>query len=383
MMEYRQLGNTEMKVSVIGMGCEGFSEDQYQMTKRLFDAAERLGINYFDLYASDPEVRKAVGEALQGRREHFLIQGHICSIWENGQYVRSRNLKKVKEHFERMMEYLQTEYLDVGMIHYCDSLSDWEEIVQKGILDYARELKEAGVIRHIGLSSHNPLVAEKAVLEGGIEVLMFAVNPCYDLQPASENVEDLWADETYVNRYLNMDPDRQRLYETCMEKGVGITVMKAFGGGDLLDAEMSPAGVALTVNQCIHYALSRPAVSVVLAGSHSVEELEDCAAYCDASEEEKDYAEAFATFPRVSWKGHCMYCSHCDPCPSHIDIATVTKFLNLARAQSAIPETVREHYGLLEHHAGECIRCGACEKRCPFNVPVMENMVKAKQVFGR
>lgn len=381
-MEYRQLGNTGMRVSVIGMGCEGFSEDDYKMTGRLFDAAQEMGINYFDLYASDPELRKAVGQALHGRRDRFFIQGHICSIWENGQYVRSRNLKKVKKHFEEMMKLLDTDYLDVGMIHYCDSMKDWDDIINNGILDYAVELKESGRIRHIGLSSHNPLVAEKAVLTGDIEVLMFAVNPCYDLQPASEDVEDLWADRTYADTYVNMDPDRQRLYELCEEKGVGITVMKAFGGGDLLNMELSPAGVALTVNQCIHYALSRPGVAVVLAGAHDTDQLAASAAYCDAEEEERDYADAFSTFPRVSWEGHCMYCSHCAPCPSHIDVAMVTKFLNLAGTKKEIPETVREHYLSLERHGGDCIACGACEKRCPFHVPIIENMKKARERFG-
>ena len=188
-MEYRLLGKTGLNVSVIGMGCEGFSEDHYRMTGRMFDAAEELGINYFDLYAADPKIRKAVGEALKGRREKFIIQAHLCSIWENGQYVRTRNLEKVKAHFKELLKLLGTSYLDVGMIHYCDSEKDWKDIVENGILDYARELKEQGVIRHIGLSSHNPLVARQAVLEGGIEVLMFAVNPCYDLQPASDDVE--------------------------------------------------------------------------------------------------------------------------------------------------------------------------------------------------
>ena len=381
-MEYRELGNTGLKVSVIGMGCEGFAEDNYQMAQPLFDAAERLGINYFDLYASDPEMRRAVGKALRGRRDKFLIQSHLCSVWKNGQYVRSRDLAEVKAAFEEMMSLLGTDYLDVGMIHYCDAMKDWESIVDNGILDYARELKAQGRIRHIGLSSHNPLVAERAVKEGGIEVLMFSVNPCYDLQPASEDVEDLWADEVYVKEYTNMDPDRQRLYETCQSLGVGITVMKTFGGGDLLNAELSPAGVALTADQCIHYALSRPAVAVVLAGARSVEQLEESAAYCEASDEEKDYAAAFASFPRVSWQGHCMYCSHCEPCPKYIDIADVTKFLNLTKAQGKLPETVREHYAVLEHHAGECIQCGACETRCPFGVKIRENMLEAKEVFG-
>lgn len=380
-MEYRKLGETGLRASIIGMGCEGFSEDSYGMAAKMFDAAESLGINYFDLYASDPEMRRAVGKALKGRREKFLIQSHICSVWKNGQYLRTRKLDEVKKGFEEMMSLLDTDYLDVGMIHYCDAMKDWEDIVENGILEYARELKRQGRIKCLGLSSHNPLVAERAVNEGGIEVLMFSVNPCYDLQPANEDVEEIWNDKNYEGHLTNMDPDRQRLYETCQRKGVGITVMKAFGGGDLLGSNQI-AGVSLTVNQCISYALSRPAVSVVLAGAHTVEELQESAAYCDASAEEKDYATALASFPRVNWVGHCMYCSHCEPCPRFIDIASVTKFLHLAEAQGQIPETVREHYKVLRRHAEDCIRCGACESRCPFGVEIRKNMERAVKIFG-
>lgn len=381
-MEYRQLGNTGLRASVIGMGCEGFSEENCGMAQKLFDTAERLGINYVDLYASDPQMRRAVGRALAGRREKFLLQAHLCSVWKDGQYLRTRDLAATRAGFEEMLRLLDTDHLDVGMIHYCDALSDWQRIVESGILDYARQLRKQGRIRHIGLSSHNPVVAERAVTEGSIEVLMFAVNPCYDLQPPSEDVEDIWAAESYDRQLVNMDPDRQRLYETCQRKGVGITVMKAFGGGDLLDAAISPAGAALTVAQCIHYALSRPGVGVVLAGAHSTAQLEESAAYCRASDIEKDYAAALAAFPRISWQGHCMYCNHCAPCPGHIDVAQVTKFLHLAQAQERLPETVREHYAALFHHAGECIRCGACETRCPFGVAVRQNMTRAQEVFG-
>ncbi len=381
-MEYRKLGNTGLSVSVIGMGCEGMNEDDCRMTNKLFDAAERLGINYFDLYASDPKLRAAIGKAMKGRREKFVVQSHLCSVWKDGQYCRTRDLEETKRGFEEMLSLLETDYIDVGMIHYCDAMSDWEAIVDNGILDYARQLKREGRIRHIGLSSHNPLAAERAVVEGGIEVLMFSVNPCYDLQPADEDVEQLWNDEAYAGVLTNMDPDRERLYEVCQRNGVGITVMKAFAGGDLLNAELSPAGVALTVHQCIAYALSRPAVSVVLAGAHSVEQLEESAAYCEATAEERDYAAALASFPRIHWEGHCMYCSHCAPCPMEISVADVTKFLHLAEAQSDVPETVREHYKALSHHAEECIGCGACETRCPFGVSIRENMQSAIRVFG-
>ena len=374
-MQYRALGNTGLKVSEIGMGCEGFSEENFSMAQQLFDCAEANGINYFDLYASNPEVRAAVGNALKGRRDKFIVQSHIGSIWVDGQYKRTRKLDEVRAGFDEMLRLLQTDHIDVGMIHYCDDLKDWNRIVNGGTLDFARQLKADGRIKHIGMSSHNPQAALAAVESGAIEVLMFSVNPCYDLMPPSEDVEQLWAPENYEHQLTNMDPDRQRLYETCQRLGVGITVMKCFGGGDLLDAQLSPAGAALTVNQCIHYALSRPAVAVVLAGAHSVDQLKQSLAYETATDEQKDFATAFASFPKINWTGHCMYCSHCAPCPKKIDIAYVTKFLNLTKA-------VREHYAALDHHAGECMQCGVCETRCPFGVEIRKNMRDAASTFG-
>ena len=114
----------------------------------------------------------------------------------------------------------------------------------------------------------------------------------------------------------------------------------------------------------------------------TLEDLEANLAYETASEEEKDYAAAFAALPKISWQGHCMYCGHCAPCPQGISVANVTKFYNLARAQGGVPETVREHYALLSHKADECVACGACETRCPFGVPIIENMKQAAALFG-
>lgn len=381
-MNYQDLGNTGLKVSEIGMGCEGFVDKPYEQIKEFIDVMEANGVNCVDLYTPNPDLRSGLGRALRGRREKFVLQAHLCTIWQDGQYKRTRNLKEVREGFEDQLRRLETDHVEIGMIHYVDSLSDWEDVKQGVVMQYAQELKASGAIGCIGLSSHNPEAALAAVDSGLIDVLMFSVNPCYDLLPANENVESLWDGENYAKPLVNMDPVRQALYESCQRKGVGITVMKAFGGGDLLNAELSPAGKALTPCQCLHYALTRPGVATVMSGARTVEELKASIAYSDAPLSEKDYAAAFATLPKISWQGHCMYCGHCAPCPKGIDVASVTKFLNLAIAQGEIPETVREHYAVLRHHAGECIRCGACDKRCPFGVPAMDNMQRAAALFG-
>lgn len=380
-MIYRNLGGTGLKVSEIGLGCEGFLEKDGAFTERMFARAFEGGVNVMDLYSPDPDMHVRVGRAVGGRRKDFVYQAHLCTVWQNGQYKATRRMDEVVPSFEKMLKNLGTDYIDVGMIHYVDSAATWKQVTEGGVAEYARKLKKEGKIRHIGMSSHNPVVALEAVKSGLVEVLMFSVNPCYDLLPGDEDVDKLFAEESYEKPLFNLDPVREELYETCQRLGVGITVMKVYGGGDLL-TDNSPAGKALTPAQCIHYALTRPAVTSVMIGAHSEKELADALAYESASDAEKDYASVFATFPKISWKGHCMYCGHCAPCPKGIDVASVTKFLNLSKAQGSVPETVREHYAALSAKAGDCIACGACEKRCPFGVKVIENMREAKRIFG-
>ncbi|WP_295747626.1 aldo/keto reductase [uncultured Oscillibacter sp.] len=382
-MRYRTLGRNGLQTGEIGMGCEGFLEKSDDQVREMVDLMEAGGVNCIDLYAPNPDFRSRLGRALRGRREKFILQAHLCAVWKEGQYKRTRDVAEVREGFEDQLRRLETDHVEIGMIHYVDSLKDWETVKNGPVMAYAQELKAKGTIGCVGLSSHNPRAALAAVESGLIDVLMFSVNPCYDLQPASEDVEELWAPKNYAAPLLNMDPERQTLYETCQRLGVGITVMKAFGGGDLLSDTLSPAGKALTAFQCIQYALDRPGVACVMSGARNLEDLKRSIAFEEAPESQRDYAAALAALPKISWKGHCMYCGHCAPCPKGIDVAGVTKFLNLSLAQGAVPETVREHYAALPHGAGECAACAACEKRCPFAVPVMENMRRAAELFGR
>lgn len=103
------------------------------------------------------------------RREKLVLQGHICAVWEKGQYLRTRDMEKTKRAFEDQLQRLGTDYLDIGMIHYVDSEKDWESVYHDGIFTYCRQLKTEGKIHAVGLSSHNPVVARKAVETGAVD----------------------------------------------------------------------------------------------------------------------------------------------------------------------------------------------------------------------
>ena len=295
---------SNLKVSEIALGCEGFMGKSRAEFKAMLDCAMELGINFIDMYTSNPDFRDNMGAAIAGKRDKIVLQGHICSIWENGQNLRTRDLQKVRMGMEDQLRRLGTDYLDIGMIHYVDNESNFEEVFGGDIIEYCKDLKAAGTIRAIGLSSHNPIVARRAVETGLIDVLMFSVNSAYDMQPASEDCNDLWDPKNYQDGRIGMDPARKALYKLCERENVAIDVMKAFGGGDMLSAELSPFGVAFN------------------------------------------------------------------------------KYLNLALAQGKVPETVADHYKLLEHHASECVSCGSCVRNCPFGVEVIHRMQKVVEIFG-
>lgn len=380
-MRYRALGATGLLVSEIGLGAEWLERHNEQECRTIIDACEAQGINILDCWMSEPNVRTNIGKALKGHREKWIIQGHFGSTWQNGQYVRTRDMNQVVPAFEDLLTRLQTDYIDLGMIHYVDTPEDWETVVNGPFLQYVLEQKKKGVIRHIGMSTHNPVMAKKAVESGIVEMILFSINPAFDLMPPTEDLNAYFA-EQYDEHLGGMDPIRAELYKLCESRNIGITVMKGYAGGRLFDAARSPFGVALTPVQCIHYVLTRPAVAAIMVGVDNPQHVLEAVAYETASEGEKDYATVLANAPRHAYTGQCTYCGHCKPCPMEIDIAMVNKLYDLAAMQDKVPQSIQAHYDALEHKASECVGCGGCETRCPFHVKISERMKRTATLLG-
>ena len=379
-MKYRTLGKSGLKVSEIGFGGEWLERHEEEESVALLQYANSKGINIVDCWMPDPKSRDIIGKAMEGCRDSWYVQGHIGSTYQNGQYVRSRDMKYVRPAFEDLLTRLRTDYIDLGMIHYIDSLEEWNTVMNGPFIEYVRELHEKGTIRHIGLSTHNPVIGKLAAKTGFIEMILFSINPAFDMRPATEDLDTMW--DGYDPKFSGIDPERAEFYQLCEENNIGLTVMKGFFGGALLSRERSPFGVAFTPVQLIHYALTRPGVSSILCGYDTKEQVDAAIAYEIASDDEKDYATVIANAPLHSYKGQCTYCGHCKPCPADIDIAMVNKFYDLATIQGSVPESVLEHYKALGHTASECIGCKGCESRCPFSVEIADRMEKAASLFG-
>ena len=383
-MQYRTLGNTGLKVSEIGFGGE-WMDGTFEQALAVVKACEAAGINILDCWMPDPTRRSNLGDALQqlGSRDRWIIQGHLGSTWQNGQYVRTRDLDQVKPAFGDLLARFHTDYMDLGMIHYVDKPEEYRAIMADSpFIRYIRELRAAGTVRHVGLSTHNPEVAKLAALEPEIEMILFSVNPAFDMMPASDNLDDYFGEAGEQSAVDGMTPERAELYALCEQTGTGITVMKGYMGGRLFDAARSPFGAALTPVQCIHYALTRPAVASIMVGYSTPDHVAEAVAYETASDTERDYTRMLGEAPRHAYFGQCTYCGHCAPCPQGIDIPTVNKFYDLASLHETVPDSVLDHYRALDVTAGACIACHACESRCPFGVKVADKMARAAELFG-
>ena len=379
-MIFRELGKTGRQLSVVGLGCEHLDRKPYEQVKETIDAALSHGVNILDVFMPGKEVRENIAKALGGRRGEVMIQGHIGSTDINQQYDISRDLPTVKRYFEDMLRIFGG-YIDFGMMFFIDSEDDYKNMFETDIADYVQYLKQEGYIRHIGFSSHNLDMAMKAINTGLPEMMLFSINPAFDMLPSEMYVLDQFEKNFGMEFLHGIDPKRADLYKLCMKKQIGITVMKTLGAGKLLSPDHTPFDRPLTVQQCIHYALSRPNVASVLIGCQNASEIEEMARYLSADDSEKDYSEILSSM-RNDFKGQCVYCSHCQPCPAGIDIAALFKYLDIARLDKEhIPPSILSHYSSLSHSGSECTGCGHCESRCPFDVQIIAGMREAAELF--
>ena len=364
-MIYRKLPHGDEMISILGMGTSVVGEHSVENVIKTVTYALNHGINYIDLAGGHASIFPGIGKALEGRRKEVMLQLHFGADYTSGEYGWNLSLDGVKKSVDWQLKNLKTDYIDFGFIHCLDEITDLNVYQENGVLDYLLEMKKSGHVKYLGLSTHAPVLANAVLDLGIIDMMMFSINPMYDYGQGDYSI--------------GSGSERYNLYSRCEKEGVGISVMKPFNAGQLLDAKKSPFHKALTPAQCIQYALDRPGVLTVMQGAANVDQLKENLSFLDATEEEKDYS-VIGSFTPEDTRGKCVYCKHCHPCPAGIDIGLVNKYYDLTKLGDSL---AKEHYLTLEKTASDCIQCGHCNSRCPFSVNQMERMKEIAEYYGR
>jgi len=369
-MQYRKLGKTDVNISAISLGTEYLINLPRDHVVSVIHSALDHGINYFDLFFAQPEFRDNMGYAFKDHRDKAMLAAHLGSTDQNGQYERTRDLNLAIEFFEDFLRRYNTDYVDVIYLHNSDGQEDYDLVMNGGFLDTAQKYVKEGKAKFIGFSGHTVSTAKQAVESGYIDILMFPINL------ANNAIEG-----------------RKDLLNSCVKHNVGLITMKPYAGGKLLQKdqmmslehwqlgadkrEMEKPSV-ITPIQCISYVLSQIGVSSIVPGCKTVEHLKETLSYFNATDEEKDFSNVIKYFQQYV-EGECVYCNHCLPCPSEIDIGQTIRLFEMA--QNGITQEIRSAYNAMQKNASDCVQCGSCEERCPFGVEVIAKMEQANKVF--
>ena len=364
-MQYRTLPHGGESISVVGMGAGGLHNSSASEVERIVDEAIDAGVNLFDFIPSKAEPLEPMARAIARHRAGVHMQIHIGACYSTGSYGWTTSAPKAIREFEQRLALLGTDYADFGFIHCIDEDADLDRVMNGGIWDYAQKRKADGTIRHLAFSTHSAHIARRLLATDAFDLAMFSINPMYDY--------------TNESNYGKGDAsDRAQLYRQFEQAGVGVSVMKAFAGGQLLNAAESPFGIALTQHQCMQYALDRPGVLSVLPGIRNKNDLHTALAFVDASAKARDYSALGGVTPK-STNPACVYCNHCQPCPAGLEIGLINKYYDLTRQGD---EMAHDHYRNLRAHASDCTSCGHCDKRCPFGVNQSARMQEIAAYFG-
>jgi predicted aldo/keto reductase-like oxidoreductase len=335
-MEYRILGKTELKVSVIGFGGIPVQRISKEEAIKVIERAEELGINFIDTARGYGISENFIGEALKGKREKWIIASKTMA----------RDKETMKTEIDVSLNNLNTDYIDLYQFHNVRTLEDYKKILSEGGAYAAlEEAKVAGKVRHIGITSHSLDVLKIAVESAKFSTIMYPYNI--------------------------VETQARELFARAKELNIGVIAMKPMAGGALTDGTIA-----------MRFILENKSITTAIPGMASIREVEENSRvgsdFVPLTYEERENALKEANELGDEF---CRRCGYCAPCQKGIDIPTMFVIRGYKERYN-LATWAEERYHAMKNTAKDCIECGVCEGRCPYNLPIRKMLKEVRKTFN-
>lgn len=320
----RVLGKTNLKINRIGFGGIPIQRVTQQDTNKIIDELINQGINFIDSARGYTVSEDYIGNAIEGKRDNFILASKSMS----------RTYEDMLKDVDITLKNFKTDYIDLYQLHNVKS-DEYENIFNdnmayKALLD----CKSQGKIKNIGITSHSIDTIKKAVRDEKFDTIQFPYNI----------VEDQ-ADE---------------IFREAHKINIGIIVMKPLAGGAINNAKLA-----------IKYILSKEYIDVAIPGMDSVDQVLENISVLENLDIDKEDELKIEDIRNQLGNRFCRRCEYCMPCPVGINIP-MNFLLEGYYSRYNLKEWSKERYNSLDIKASDCVECGKCESKCPYDLPIRE-----------
>jgi predicted aldo/keto reductase-like oxidoreductase len=335
-MNMKKIGTTDLIVSEVGFGAIPIIRLDRQKAVEVLHHAFDRGITFYDTANAYRDSEEKLGIAFEGMRERVVIASKTMQ----------RDGEGVREHLEKSLRMLRTDYLDLYQLHQIAQEKDWQAVTAPGgALEEARRAKDAGKIRYLGVSSHSLPMALKLMRTGLFSTIQFPFN--------------------FIE-----EGARDELIPAAEELGMGFIVMKPFGGGAIDNAEVA------------FKFLRQHAGIVPIPGFESIEQIDEVLSFYSAPNRVTDEDRAvMERYRQELGKRFCRRCEYCQPCPQGVMITPAMGYRIVVNRMS--PTVAVGFCKTPMESVPNCTECGVCIDRCPYDLPIPEILKSHHELYTR
>ena len=362
-MQYRTLGRSGLDTSVLSIGAMRLPKDDEEavaLIRRAIDA----GCNYIDTSLGYGDSELKLAKALRGGYRERVILSTKCSPWIHQEEGYTASADDTRRKIDQQMRRLEVDYLDFYQVWNVTGEDTYQQaIAPDGVVAGIRRAMDEGLVRHIGATTHAPLDVMHQMIDSGI---FEAITVSYYL----------------INREV------EEVMEHAHRANVGIVVMNPIGGG-LLGADspvirgLVPESGLPAAALALRFVLDHPHVTTAISGFAKMSDVEQNVAIANGEPLSSAQREKLAAgVAKLEEKGRkiCTQCGYCMPCKQGVLIKDILGLANRGEWFGLL-DAVRAKYANFkpEWRADACTQCGACEEKCPNDVPIREQLARAHE----